>query len=161
MDIKVGIGEDSHPFAGQDKKLMLGGVEIEGFAGFKGNSDGDIILHAICNAFDVVAQEGSLANYSDKMCEAGITDSSEYVKYIINKAKEKGWRARNISVSIEAKVPRLEPYSYQMKNRIAELLEINRNDVGLTFTSGEGLTDFGKGMGMRATAVITFISAKG
>lgn len=160
MDIKVGIGEDSHPFTKRDKKLIVGGVEINGFHGFEGNSDGDIVLHAICNAFDVVAQKGSISTYSDKMCEAGINDSSKYVEHIRDIAKERGWRVGSISISIEAKIPRLEPYSFKIKNRIAGLLKINKDDVGLTFTSGEGLTDFGKGKGMRSTVIITFLSAE-
>lgn len=157
MNIKIGIGEDSHRFAVQKKKLILGGVEIEGALGLEGNSDSDVVLHAICNAFDVVAGQGSIATYSDEMCERSIVDSAEYVKYIKNIAKEKGWKVQSAAISIEAKNPKLEPFSSKMKTRIAELLEISKEDVGLTFTSGEGLSEFGKGQGIKATLVATFI----
>ena len=157
MNIKIGVGEDSHPFTDQDKKLILGGVEIKNALGLEGKSDGDVVFHAICNAFDVVAGQGSLATYSDKMCENGITDSAEYVKYIKNITKEKGWKVKSVAVSMEAKIPKLEPFSNKIKTRIAELLEISKDNVGLTFTSGEGLSDFGKGKGIRATAIVTFI----
>lgn len=157
MDIKIGVGEDSHRFTNQNKKLILGGVEIKNTLGLEGNSDSDIVFHAICNAFDVVAGQGSIATYSDKMCKDGIIDSSEYVKYIKNIAGKKGWKVKSVTVSIEAKVPKLEPFSRDIKTGIAELLEIHEDDVGLTFTSGEDLGDFGKGRGIRAIVIATFI----
>lgn len=157
METRIGIGEDSHPFQMEEKKLILGGVVINEAPGLAGNSDGDVILHAICNAFDVVAQAGSLATYSDKMCNEGIADSSRYVDHIRTIAAEKGWRVVSASIAVEAKIPPLEPSGPLMRKSIAKILRISDTAVGVTFTSGEELSSCGRGEGIRASAILTLI----
>ncbi len=148
--IRVGIGQDSHPLSFIEKELILGGIKIDSDLGINGNSDGDAVLHALCNALGSSIGEGSLSVYSDKMClEQGITDSREYVKYIFNKVKEKNFKVQNISIAMEAKRPKLEKHFPKMKEIIAGLLEIDSDDVGITVTSGEELTSFGRGEGIQ------------
>lgn len=152
--IRIGIGQDSHRLGG-DKELFLGGIKMDSEFKVSSNSDGDAILHAICNALGSAIGLGSIGHYADKMClEQSISDSREYVKYIFNKVREKGFKVQNVSVSVEAKKPKLEKYFPKMKKNIANLLEIQIDDVGITATSGEGLTAFGRGEGIQVFAGI-------
>ncbi|MBU2025701.1 MAG: 2-C-methyl-D-erythritol 2,4-cyclodiphosphate synthase [Patescibacteria group bacterium] len=154
---KIGLGQDSHAFTAQPKPLVLGGVIIKNAPGLKGNSDCDVILHAICNAFDIAAQKGSIAVYSDPMClKKGTNNSAQYLKHVQKAAAKKKYKAISASISIEARKPKLEPDSKAIKARLARLLQIPKENIGLTFTSGEGLTSFGQGQGIMATALVVF-----
>lgn len=155
--IRVGIGQDSHSFEKKTRKpLVLGGVVVPDEQGLEGNSDGDVILHALCNALSSAVGGDSLSTWSDEMClRQGIKDSSAYVQHIFESVRRKGYRVENVSVSIEAKKPRVAlPIIQEMKQTIARFLLIQHDQVGITFTSGEGLTSFGKGDGMQAFVAV-------
>jgi 2-C-methyl-D-erythritol 4-phosphate cytidylyltransferase/2-C-methyl-D-erythritol 2,4-cyclodiphosphate synthase len=154
---RIGFGQDSHRFAKEKKELFLGGVLIEGENGLEGNSDGDVVLHAIFNALSQAVGEKSISHYADSMCRKGIKDSKEYLKVAKKLVEEKNCRINNIGVMVEAKKPKLEPYAERMKEAIANILEIKKEDVGITFTSGEELTDFGRGLGIQAFAVCSVV----
>lgn len=153
---KTGIGQDSHRFEedGSVKKLMLGGVHIPGCPGLSGNSDADVVLHAIVNAISGISGENILGKTTDKMClEQGIRDSALYVKAALRTLRD--YHLTHISISIEGKRPILSPHIALIKKSIANLLGIRDADVGLTSTSGEGLTAFGKGEGLQAFVIVS------
>ncbi|MDP7180304.1 MAG: 2-C-methyl-D-erythritol 4-phosphate cytidylyltransferase [Candidatus Woesearchaeota archaeon] len=149
---RIGVGQDSHRFE-DGKKLMLGGVEIPFGKGLKGNSDGDVILHSLFNALSQAIGMRSIGCYADKMClEEGIKDSKEYVKFILGKLSE--YKINNVGIMVEGKEPKLEAHHDMIKEAVAELIGVEVGGVGLTFTSGEELTEFGKGMGMQAFSAV-------
>jgi 2-C-methyl-D-erythritol 2,4-cyclodiphosphate synthase len=156
MNIKIGIGEDSHQFSNQKKGLILGGFKLKNQLGLKANSDGDVILHSICNSFDIVINQGSLSNYADKLKEEGIVDSSVYLSYVMKEAQKKLWYPKSVSISLEAREPKLESYLKEIKESLSKLLKINKKNIGLTVTSGEDLSDFGRGKGIKAICVVVF-----
>ncbi|MDO8486703.1 MAG: 2-C-methyl-D-erythritol 2,4-cyclodiphosphate synthase [Candidatus Curtissbacteria bacterium] len=152
---RIGIGQDSHVFDSGKKALVLGGVKITAVGGFIGNSDGDVILHSLCNALSSAIGGDSLSTWSDEMCKKGIKDSKKYVGRIFKKIKEGGYKVGNVSISVEAKRPYIALIvAAKMKEAIAKLLEIDKTQVGITFTSGEGLTPFGKGEGIQSIAAV-------
>ncbi|MGE3279346.1 MAG: 2-C-methyl-D-erythritol 2,4-cyclodiphosphate synthase [Candidatus Altimarinota bacterium] len=150
----VGIGEDSHPFDASGT-MMLGGVEVLGLPKLKGNSDGDVILHALFNAISSAIGERSLGVTADPMAEQGIIDSSEYLKIILDQVKKNGFMIKNVSISLECAQPKIEPLIEQLKASLSELFSINPQQVGITATSGEGLTPFGKGEGVKCSCVVS------
>ncbi len=150
---RIGFGQDSHKFSA-NKKLVLGGHSLNE-AGLEANSDGDIILHALFNAISSAIGEKSLGYYADKMCREGITDSKEYIKIILGKMNERNLKINNIGISIEASRPKLEPYTEKVKDSLSKILKIGKENIGITYTSGEGLTPFGQGKGMQCFAVVT------
>lgn len=153
---RVGLGMDSHRFDDKPKPLILGGFLIPNEQGLKANSDGDVILHALFNSLSQAIGMKSIGCYADKTClEQGITDSKEYVKFIYNKVKTEGYELNNIGIMVEAKKPNLGPYHNKIKDSLSDLLKINKEQIGLTFTSGEGLTEFGKGLGMQCFCVVS------
>lgn len=151
--MKVGIGQDSHrfEFENRDKKLVLGGVTFEGPA-LNGNSDADVVLHAITNAISGVTCKNVLGEITDNMCRSGITDSREYVKEALKYLNDK---IEHISITIECKTPKISPRVEEMRQSIANVLSISTSQVGITATTGEGLTEFGKGNGISVFAILT------
>lgn len=152
--MKVGIGQDSHrfDFDNKEKKLVLGGTIFENEPALKGNSDSDVVLHAITNAISGVTCINILGTVTDKMCEAGITDSEEYVREAL---KYLDYDIEHLSISIECKIPKISPRVEEMRENIARILDIDEDQVGITATSGEGLTDFGRGEGISVFCILT------
>ncbi len=156
MVYKFSIGQDSHRFEEKDctKKLILGGLEIEGYPGLSGNSDADVVLHALANAISGVTCINILGAVSDRLClEDGITDSRFYVLEAL-KYLSPG-KIVHVSISIEAQRPKFAPVIPKMREKIGELLGISPSVIGITATSGEGLTAFGKGEGIFCTVGLT------
>jgi 2-C-methyl-D-erythritol 2,4-cyclodiphosphate synthase len=154
--VKVGIGQDSHRFDFEDKikKLILGGIEFEGYPPLAGNSDADVVLHSITNAISGITCVNILGEISDEIClNRGITDSSVYLKealkYLI------GQKISHLSISIECQTPKITPKIPKMRSKISELLGIAENCIGITATTGEGLTQFGQGLGIQVFSCVT------
>lgn len=151
---KVGIGQDSHrirePAAG--KALVLGGVALQEAYALEGNSDSDVVLHAITNAVSGITGKPILGPVADGMCKAGVTDSSAYLQKALADLDAIGYRLTHVSVTLECRRPKILPLIPAMVARVAELIGLAAEDVGITATSGEGLTDFGKGLGIQAFA---------
>ena len=161
---RVGIGQDSHriQFKSQNAKckiasqnLKLGGVVVSEENIDVAKSDGDVVLHALVNALSSALGGGSVSNYADPLCGKGVTDSKEYVKEVLKKMGE--YKVNNISVAIEAGEPKLETYFEQIKESIAKIVGVSKDQVGLTATSGEGLNSFGKGEGIQAFVMASLI----
>jgi|WetSurMetagenome_2_1015567.scaffolds.fasta_scaffold00565_18 2-C-methyl-D-erythritol 2,4-cyclodiphosphate synthase len=150
------IGQDSHRFErkGSSKPLVLGGVTIPGCLGLAGNSDADVVLHAVTNAVSGISGVNVLGVVADAMClDRGIRDSAVYLAEAVKTLGP--WRIVHVSVSIEAKRPHLARHIPAMRASIAKLCSLSLDGVGITATSGEGLTAFGKGLGIQAFAVVT------
>ncbi len=152
---RVGIGLDSHKFTGQPKQLILGAVEIPDEPGLEANSDGDVILHSIFNALSQSIGGKSLGFYADPLCQKGIKNSAVYLKIALEMIREKGFKINNIGIMIEGKKPRLEKYEELIKEKIANLCSLEHNQVGLTVTSGEELTPFGKGEAIQVFSIVS------
>ncbi len=153
---KIGIGQDSHKFTeDKDKKLVLGGFEIKNEIGFEANSDGDVILHALFNALSTAIGDKSLGFYADEMCKDGITDSKKYLEFILNKVKERNYKISNVAIMLEGKKPKIDEHIEKIKNSLSKILKIKNENIGIAATSGEELTEFGKGNGMQCFAAVT------
>ncbi|MBO4449294.1 MAG: 2-C-methyl-D-erythritol 2,4-cyclodiphosphate synthase [Clostridiales bacterium] len=151
------IGQDSHRFGDPEEgcSIMLGGIAVPSERPILANSDGDVILHAITNAVSGFTGKIILGGIADKLClEEGIKDSSVY----LDKALEYIGSAEIIhcSVTVECLVPKLKPHLEEMRAKIGELLKISKNSVGITATTGEGLTTFGRGEGIQVFVILSF-----
>lgn len=158
--VRVGFGTDSHAFDRTGSKpLILGGVRISDSGGLEANSDGDVILHALFNALSQACGGESLGYYADPLCQKGIKDSREYMKIPMKMVREMGYRVQNVGIMVEARTPHLSMEDIaKMKYSIASLTGVSEKDVGITITSGEGLTAFGRGEGMLAQAVVSLVN---
>ncbi len=159
MRIKTGLGQDSHrfDFENKQKKLLLGGVEFDGEPPLQGNSDADVVLHALCNAISGVTGVNILGAVTDALClKQGIRDSRVYVQEALKYLRD--WRICHVSCSIECKTPKITPKIPELKASIGELLELETQDIGITATTGEGLTAFGRGEGIQVLCIVTAVN---
>lgn len=156
--MKVGIGQDSHKFDfnNSTKTLILGGVKIPNEYPLLGNSDADVILHSITNAISSITCVNVLGTIADDMCKNGITDSSKYLEKALSYLKP-NWSISHVSISIECKTPKITPYIDSIRNALSNILNVPKDSIGITATTGEGLTDFGRGLGIQAFSCVTVI----
>lgn len=159
---RIGIGQDSHKFVAQnDKKpLILGGVVVHGETGLKGDSDSDAFLHALFNALSSAVGKESLGFYADPLrLEKGIIDGQEYLKIALELVNQAGFKVNNISLTVETKKPRFpQQLTSKIREKIGSLCKVSASCVGITATSGDGLTTFAKGEGMQVFAIVSLIS---
>jgi 2-C-methyl-D-erythritol 2,4-cyclodiphosphate synthase len=164
MDVSSGgnisvsaIGQDSHRFEPEDslKPLILGGVAIPDCVGLAGNSDADVILHALANAVSGVSGQNILGKVSDDLCRSGQTDSRVYLEKAVETLSAGGWRLTHVSISVEAKRPHLAGHIPAIRKSVASMLSLKEGAVGLTATTGEGLTAFGRGEGIQAFVIVS------
>jgi 2-C-methyl-D-erythritol 2,4-cyclodiphosphate synthase len=151
--MRIGIGQDSHQFD-NSTGLVFGGIKFNNFSKLKGNSDADVLIHSLCNALSSAIGGESLGSWSDSMCQKGITDSREYLKHILN-IVFKNYRINNISIAVEAQTPRLTSEEKEdVKKSLADILKINLDQIGITYTSGENLTPFGRKEGIQVFSTV-------
>lgn len=154
--VRTGIGQDSHRFLPPDstKPCVIAGVIFDEVPGFNANSDGDIVFHAICNAISSLTGILILGNIADDLClKDGITDSEIY---LIEAMKTLGkQKVSHVAVTIEAKKPRFKERLFDMRKNIARVMNLDLSEVGITATTGEGLTDFGCGDGAQCFSIVT------
>lgn len=152
--IKTAIGQDSHRFAakGSDKPLMLAGVEFVGEDPLEANSDGDVVLHAVTRAVSGITTVDVLGPKTKAFLAEGVTDSRVYLKEGL---KDLRGTVVHLSVSIECSRPKIAPRISEMRRSLSSLLETDESNIGITATSGEGLTEAGKGNGIFVFAVLT------
>jgi ygbB family len=151
--MKAAIGQDSHRFEeSPGKPLILGGVVFPGEPGLLANSDGDVVLHAITNAVSGITGQNILGKIADEMCRSGITDSAEYLRKALEFMQG---RVSHVSLSMECLRPKISPMIPEMREHIAGLLGVEPSAIGITATTGEGLTDCGKGLGISVLCILT------
>ncbi|MCX7747848.1 MAG: 2-C-methyl-D-erythritol 2,4-cyclodiphosphate synthase [Clostridia bacterium] len=156
--MKVGIGQDSHRFDFEDKnkKLVLGGVVFHDHPPLSGNSDADVILHSITNAVSGITCVNILGKISDDLClKQGITDSKVYLLEALKYLGES--KIVHLSISVECLTPKITPKIPEIRKSLSNLLEIPENCIGITATTGEGLTEFGKGNGIQVLSIVTVV----
>jgi 2-C-methyl-D-erythritol 2,4-cyclodiphosphate synthase len=162
-EYRSSIGQDSHRFVDRQqlpatqeesrRPLMLGGVCIDGGVPLAGNSDADVILHALTNAVSGLTGQNILGEISDRMCQAGVTDSAAYLDRALETLGD--WQLRHLSFTVEGKRPHLAKWIDRICTHVAELTGIERAAVCLTATTGEGLTGFGCGDGLQVFCILT------
>lgn len=158
MKLRTGIGQDSHRFLPEEtsKPCVMAGVIFGGVPGFQANSDGDVVYHAICNAISSVTGVIILGTIADELCEhSGITDSRVYLKEALKTLGKQ--KISHLAITIEAARPKILKSIPLMRQSIADVLGIDFTQVGITATTGEGLTDFGCGDGIQCFCILTTV----
>lgn len=142
------LGEDSHRFS-DSGTLKLGGLTVENCPAMIANSDGDVILHALGRAL-AQAKGVLFSDTADALCGQGETDSTAYLKPLLQ-----GLNLRYVSISLEGARPKIDPLIMALKASLAKILELQPEQISFSVMSGEDLSAFGKGEGLRCAALIT------
>lgn len=136
---RIGQGFDSHVFAA-GRPLRLGGVTVESARGLAGHSDGDVLLHAVCDALLGALGLGDIGIHfppeDERWREA---DSREFVRHARVLAADRGWRLGNLDATLILQAPRLGPHRERICNSLAELLAVPLERISLKAKTPEGL----------------------
>lgn len=154
MDIRIGHGYDVHALA-DGLRLVLGGVEIEHTKGCIAHSDGDVAIHAICDAMLgalALGDIGKLFPDSDQRYK-GI-DSKLLLKEVVRVVREKGYEVGNLDCTIAMQRPKLRPHIDTMRQCLAEVIGIDMDRVSVKATTTEHLGFEGREEGVSTTAVV-------
>jgi len=151
---RIGQGFDVHQFA-QERDLIIGGIKIPYEKGLLGHSDADVLLHTITDAILGALGLGDIGKHFPDTDEAYKgADSKVLLKRVVEQMKEKGYKVVNVDGTIIAQKPKMAPYIPQMNEKIAELLDIDLEQVNTKATTTEKLGFTGRGEGIAAQAVV-------
>jgi 2-C-methyl-D-erythritol 2,4-cyclodiphosphate synthase len=157
LPFRIGLGVDSHAFEKEktERKLVLGGVHFLGEFALAGDSDADVILHALFNAIHSALGDRGLGFYFSKKDMVGkMADSENILKRALETLSGSGYSISNVSLTLECLKPRIEPKSIAIRTNLARILNVNINQIGLTAGTGDYLTSFGKGKGIYCQAIV-------
>ena len=151
--MRIGHGYDVHRFA-ENCSLIIGGVNIPHTHGLEAHSDGDVLIHAICDALLGAAGWWDIGHHfpDDDMAFAGI-DSRVLLRRVYDDLKAAGWQVSNVDSTVVAQVPKLAPYIPQMRELLATDLHIESSAINIKATTTEKLGFVGRHEGIAAHAV--------
>jgi 2-C-methyl-D-erythritol 2,4-cyclodiphosphate synthase len=153
-DLRVGFGVDVHTFEAGDH-VMLGGVRIAHTHGIKAHSDGDVLLHALCDALLGAAGLGDIGQHFPDTDPAWRgADSGRLLQSVCEQVAGLGWRIVNVDLTLLAEAPKVSPYRDAIRARVAELLQIEPSRVNLKATTTEKLGFLGRAEGLAAQAAV-------
>lgn len=159
MDIRIGHGFDVHALA-EGLRLVLCGVEIEHTKGCVAHSDGDVAIHAICDALLGALALGDIGKlFPDTDAKYKGIDSRQLLKEVVNIVTDKGYTISNIDCTIAMQRPKLRPHIDLMRERLSEVVGIPADRISVKATTTERLGFEGREEGVSATAVTLLIKA--
>ncbi|MCP6757404.1 MAG: 2-C-methyl-D-erythritol 2,4-cyclodiphosphate synthase [Fischerella sp. CENA71] len=154
MNIRIGNGYDMHRLV-SDRPLILGGINIPHSLGLLGHSDADVLTHAIMDAMLGALSLGDIGHYfppSDPQWAGA--DSLVLLSKVDQLIRKQGWQIGNIDSVVVAERPKLKPHIEKMKEKIAGILQLQPNQVGIKATTNEKLGPVGEEQGICAYAVV-------
>ncbi len=158
MNIRIGNGYDIHRLV-SDRPLILGGIQIPHELGLLGHSDADVLTHAIMDAMLGALSLGDIGHYfppTDPQWAGA--DSLVLLTQVHQLIKDQGWQIGNIDTVVVAERPKLKPYIEKMRNKLATVLELPPNQIGIKATTNEKLGPVGREEGICAYSVILLVA---
>lgn len=153
VSMRIGHGYDVHRLA-QNRRLILGGVEIPFALGLDGHSDADVLAHAIADALLGAAGLGDIGrHFPDTDPTYKGADSLILLKAVAQLLKENGWTVGNVDATVIAQKPKLSPFIALMTEKLAASMEISCSQLNIKATTEETLGFTGAGQGIAAHAV--------
>ena len=154
MKIRVGFGYDVHALV-PNRALWLGGIRIEYTLGLLGHSDADVLIHAICDALLGAANLRDIGyHFPDTAGEYENIDSKILLRKTMALIREAGYELGNIDATVCAERPKLNPHIPQMKSVLAEVMNVDPNDISIKATTTEKLGFTGRQEGISAYATV-------
>ena len=151
--MRIGHGYDAHRF-GPGRPLVLGGVTIAHPQGLIAHSDGDVIVHALCDALLGAAALGDIGrHFPDSSAELAGIDSRILLRRVASLLREEGLAVCNVDITVVAQVPRIAPHVAAMRGHLAADLTVEVSRVNLKATTTEGMGFTGRAEGIAAHAV--------
>ncbi len=158
VNIRIGQGIDVHAF-GPGDHLMLGGIRVPHDQGVEAHSDGDVVIHALCDAMLGALALGDIGRHfppSDPQWKAA--DSRAFLRHCNGLLDARGWRVGNADITVVCESPKVGPQAQAMRETLAAALGIEVEAVSVKATTSEKLGFTGRGEGIAAQAVVLLVS---
>ena len=152
--MRIGHGFDAHRFCEGDH-VVIGGVRIPHSHGMLAHSDGDVLIHAVCDALLGALALGDIGRHfpdTDPALEG--VDSALLLEQVMQQVRGRGYRVGNLDATLIAQAPRMGPHIEAMRDRLAELLQTDPGQVNVMATTTEKMGYTGRGEGISAHAVV-------
>lgn len=157
--MRIGSGIDVHAF-GPGDHVMLGGVRVPHTRGVVAHSDGDVVLHALCDALLGAAGLGDIGqHFRDTDPQWKGADSRRFVQAVMETLGSRGLRVGNADVTVLAEAPKVGPVRNEMRKQLATLLQVDESAVNVKATTTERLGFLGRAEGIAAQAVVLLLEA--
>ncbi len=156
--IRIGQGYDVHVF-GEGDHVMLGGVRVPHRCGVLAHSDGDVIIHALCDAMLGALALGDIGTHfppSDERWKGA--DSSHFLLHCNQLLRERGWQVGNADITVICERPKVGPHALAMRETLASLLAVGLDRVSVKATTSEKLGFIGREEGIAAQAVALLVA---
>ena len=157
MNLRIGLGYDVHAF-GDGDHLMLGGVRVPHDRGVLAHSDGDVVLHALCDAMLGALALGDIGRHfppSDPRWKDA--DSRTFVRHCVGLLRERGWKLGNADITVVCERPKVGPHADAMRRLIAQDAGVEVEAVSVKATTSETLGFTGRGEGIAAQAACLLV----
>ena len=156
-DFRVGFGYDSHRFA-PDRPLVIGGVVIPYELGLAAHSDGDVLIHAVCDALLGAAGLKDIGTYFPDTDNAWKNaDSTMLLSKVVELVTERGWRVNNLDCTLILERPKMKPHVDSIVSRLSELLKTESDRVAVKAKTNEKMGFTGAGEGIAAVAAVSLV----
>ncbi len=157
--MRIGQGFDAHRFQ-EGRRLVLGGVDIPYERGMEAHSDGDVVIHAVCDALLGAAALGDIGkHFPDTDPTIKGIDSRVMLRHIVSLLQQRGLRVGNVDATIIAQAPKLAPYIQAMRENLANDMRVEIDSVNVKATTTEKMGFTGRGEGIAALAVASVVAA--
>ena len=155
--LRIGQGFDLHKLV-ENRKLIIGGIEIEHSKGLLGHSDADVLIHSIIDAlFGALALGDIGTHFPDNDAKYKNIDSTILLKEAVKLVKEKGYRINNLDNTILAQEPKMKPHIPLMQKRLAELLGIEENQISIKAKTMEEQDSIGERKAIATQSVVLLV----
>ena len=153
MDFRIGQGYDVHQLA-PGLPMWLAGVSVPSEFGFVAHSDGDVAIHALCDALLGALALGDIGKlFPDTSDEWKDADSKELLRIVMEKVRAKGWEVSNVDITIALQAPKIGKLVPRMRDVLASVMDIEKEQVSVKATTTERLGFVGRGEGCEVWAV--------
>jgi 2-C-methyl-D-erythritol 2,4-cyclodiphosphate synthase len=154
IKFRIGLGHDTHRLT-EGSSILLGGIHIKHSQCLLGHSDADVLFHAIIDALLGAAGLGDIGEFFPDTDSVNCNrNSAEMLQIVWNTVQAQGWRIVNLDTIIFAEQPKISPYKELIKNKIAQILEITTNQVGVKAKTGEKVGVIGREEAISAECIV-------
>lgn len=152
--MRIGHGYDAHRFA-EGRRLTLGGVHIPYSRGLQAHSDGDVVIHALCDALLGAAGLGDIGvHFPDTDAQYKDVHSRTLLQRVVTMITQAGFAVSNVDITVIAQAPKIQPHVADMKRHLAQDLHAGEDQINIKATTTEGMGFTGRGEGMAAHALV-------
>lgn len=157
--MRIGQGFDAHRFQ-EGRRLVLGGVDVPYERGMEAHSDGDVVIHAVCDALLGAVALGDIGkHFPDTDPTIKGIDSRVMLRHIVSLLQQRGLRVGNVDATIIAQAPKVAPYIQAMRENLANDMRVELDSVNVKATTTEKMGFTGRGEGIAALAVASVVAA--